>query len=168
MRYLPAPRGKGPSRHYTWGEVIGHGRSGYPRMPAGPFKIPGGRIVLPRSSARRHAANMEKLRDKVNERRHKHGLAPTGIRVLSWARSYQHNLAVGGASNSQHLYFGACDIALQEIDRLMPWGGGRAEFDMVANVIFKKGGFGQYPGGNRHVDSRGYRARWTSWTPGRR
>lgn len=168
MRYLPQPRTKGPSPNFSWGEVVGHGQSGYPKIPLGPIKMPNGKWAFPRSSARTHAANLEKLRAKINERRLRHGLKPTGIHILSWARSYEHNLAVGGAADSQHLYFKACDISLQEIDRLMPWGGGRAEFDAIANVIFSQGGFGQYPGGNRHVDSRGYRARWTSWVPGRR
>ena len=111
---------------------------------------------------------MEALRSQVNLARGRHKLKPTGISVLSWARSYEHNLAVGGAGNSQHLYFDACDISLQEIQRLCPWNGGHNDFDKIANNIFHSGGFGTYPGGNRHVDSRGYRARWSTWTPGRR
>lgn len=137
-------------------------------MPLGPFRHPNGRWVFPRASARKHAAQLEKLRTEINRRRAQHHLKPTGINILSWARSWKHNLDVGGAGNSQHLYFQATDISIQEITRLMPWPGGHAEFDRIAGGIFSKGGFGTYPAGNRHVDSRGFRARWSSFVPGRR
>lgn len=166
MRYKPAPRGKGPSPHFSWQEVINN--SGYPAVPIGPFLSPSGKITTPRINSRRHAKNMERLRTEVNRHRRDHLMPPTGINVLSWARSHEHNLAVGGAADSRHLYFDACDISLQEIQRLMPWNTGRTEFDTICNSIFKKGGFGTYPGGNRHVDSRGSRARWSTWVPGKR
>lgn len=168
MRYRPAPAGRGPSPHFTWAEVIGAGKSGYPAVPLGPFRLPNGRWVTPRVSARKQAHRMELLRGGVNRLRADHDLPATGIAVLSWARSWQHNLDVGGAGDSRHLHFDACDIALAEIDRLCPWRGGRESFDLVANLVFALGGFGQYPAGNRHVDSRGYRARWTSFVPLRR
>lgn len=38
-------------------------------------------------------------------------LSPTGVGVVSGYRCSQHNKAVGGASNSQHLYGTAADIA---------------------------------------------------------
>jgi uncharacterized protein YcbK (DUF882 family) len=106
---------------------------------------------------------MEKVRAAVNAARAKRSLAPTGIHILSWARSWAHNQAVGGAKDSQHLYFRACDISLTEIDRLCPWEGGRHFFDGVLNAVYAKGGVGQYPAGNRHCDCRGYRARWSSF-----
>jgi uncharacterized protein YcbK (DUF882 family) len=162
MRYLPAPI-RPPSQNFSWDEVIGHGKSGYKKVPLGPFRLPNGKWVFPRMKARAHAKNMEKLRARVNYRRDMHKMKPTGIRILSWARSWEHNHDVGGAKDSQHLYFGACDIALQEIDRLYPWGGGRKDFDKDCESIFALGGLGLYPGGNRHVDSRGHRARWTSF-----
>jgi hypothetical protein len=151
--------------HFTWTEVIGAGRSGYTTMPNGPFRLPNGDTVTPRKNARRHAARLELLRARLNRLRKKHGLSPTGIHVLSWARSWAHNVEVGGASRSQHLYFLATDHAVQEVDRLCPWPGGRGDFDLIANDVFAKDGFGQYPAGNRHVDSRGYRARWTTFVP---
>ena len=120
-------------------------------------------VLHPRANVVRHALNLQRLRVALNAKRREHGLRPTGIHVLSWARSYRHNKEVGGASRSQHLFFGACDISIQEIDRIFPWRGGRRDFDAVANRVFAKGGLGQYPAGNRHVDSRGYRARWTTW-----
>lgn len=151
-----------PSPHFAWAEVLA--RSGYDRLPYGPTPIGRGRMVLtPRLNARRHAANLEKLRELVNRERHRHGLQPTGIHVLSWARSYRHNADVGGAADSRHLYFDATDLGREEIARLMPWASGAAEFDAILEGVFAHGGVGSYPGGNRHCDSRGYRARWPSF-----
>jgi len=106
---------------------------------------------------------MEQVRAQVNIMRAHHDLKPTGITVLSWARSWQHNQAVGGAKDSQHLYFRACDISLGEIHRLCPWPNGARDFDVILNRVYSRGGLGQYPAGNRHCDCRGYRARWSSF-----
>jgi uncharacterized protein YcbK (DUF882 family) len=149
-----------PSPHFSWDEVVAG--SGYAYLPFGPTAIGNGRIVAtPRINARRHALNLERLRSAVNEARRLKGLPPTGINILDWARSFAHNIEVGGASNSQHLYFLATDIALQEIERLCPWASGRETFDGLLERVFANGGVGLYPAGNRHVDSRGHRARWT-------
>lgn len=148
-----------PSKHFTWAEVIA--RSGYSRVPLGPMRLPNGKWVTPRANARTQAHLMEQVRAQVNVLRARHGLKPTGISVLSWARSWQHNQAVGGAKDSQHLYFRACDISLGEITRLCPWENGRRDFDVILNRVYSRGGLGQYPAGNRHCDCRGYPARWS-------
>ena len=154
-----------PSAHFTWAEVIRN--SGYSRVPLGPMRLPNGKWVTPRANARTQAAMMEKVRTAVNEARRVRNLKPTGINVLSWARSWEHNKAVGGAFDSQHLYFTATDIDLAEIIRLCPWEGGRATFAQLLETVFAAGGVGLYPAGNRHCDSRGYRARWTAFVPGK-
>jgi uncharacterized protein YcbK (DUF882 family) len=136
--------------------------SSYGRLPYGPTPVGLGRVVMtPRINARRHAAHLEHLRALVNDYREADDLEPTGIRVLSWARSYGHNRAVGGARDSQHLYFLATDIAREEIRRLLPFNGGPAVFDRLLDQVFARGGVGYYAAGNRHCDSRGRRARWT-------
>lgn len=155
------PPHRPPSAHFTWAEVIRN--SGYDRVPLGPMRLPNGKWVTPRANARLQASMMEAVRANVNAKRADHGLAKTGITVLSWARSWEHNKAVGGAKDSQHLYFKACDISLQEIERLCPWLIGRGDFDAILNLVFARGGVGTYPAGNRHCDCRGYRARWTSF-----
>lgn len=160
MLFKPAPR-RQPSPHFTWAEVIG--KSGYPAVPLGPFRLPNGKRCLPRVSARKHAANLEKLRAAVNKMRAAHGLEETGININSWARSWDHNIEVGGARDSQHLYFLATDITRQEVRRLCPWKGGTEDFDKACDRVFRGGGFGAYPGGARHVDSRAGRARWSTW-----
>lgn len=150
-----------PSAHFTWAEVIAH--SGYDRVPLGPMRLPNGAWVTPRANARTQAALLEQVRAAVNAERAERGLRPTGITVLSWARSWAHNQEVHGARDSQHLYFRACDFALGEILRLCPWDGGRHFFDGVLNAVYARGGVGTYPAGNRHADCRGYRARWSSF-----
>lgn len=151
-----------PSPHFTWVEVLHN--SGYSRLPFGPTAVGLGRMVMtPRINAKRHAAKLEELRAHVNTLRAAHRLPPTGLRVLSWARSYEHNKRVGGAFNSQHLYFLATDIAKEEIERMCPWPGGRVRFDALLEQVFANDGVGLYPAGNRHCDSRGSRARWTSF-----
>ena len=143
------PFAKGPSAHYSWLEVH-RGRK--------PFG------VRERANAIRHARKLEQLRAAVNKERARHGLKPTALNVLSWYRPEWYNTKIGGARKSQHIKALATDISLQEIDRTMPWEGGRRDFDNIASKIFIRDGFGQYPGGSRHVDSRGYRARWSSWS----
>jgi len=132
-------------------------------VPLGPLRLPNGKWVTPRANARTQAALMEQVRDEVNYLRSARLLRPTGINVLSWARSWDHNQAVGGAQDSQHLYFRACDISLGEITRLCPWDGGHRAFDAILASVYRHGGVGTYPAGNRHCDCRGYRARWTSF-----
>src|SRR5712664_293521 len=132
MAWLPPLRP--PSKHFTWAEVIA--RSGYSRVPLGPMRLPNGKWVTPRANARTQARMMEQVRAAVNVLREAHHLPPTGIHVLSWARSWEHNISVGGAKDSQHLYFRACDIALGEIDRLCPWAGGRQDFEAIIQTVF--------------------------------
>ena len=136
--------------HFSWGEALA--RSGYTKVP-----------LRLRPNVVKQAKKMEQLRTALNAERAKRGLPPTGISVLSWLRSPAKNRAVGGASNSRHMKGDACDISREEIRRICPWNGGPKTFDDVANRIFAKGGIGLYPGQNRHVDSRGWFARWKTW-----
>lgn len=104
-----------------------------------------------RSRARNHAFRLEILR---------HELGDKPMAIASWYRSPQHNRAVGGAAKSQHMSAVATDHPVE-------WVRQHPKFDQIADRIFADGGFGQYPGGARHCDSRGFSARWTTWTPGR-
>jgi lysozyme len=100
-------------------------------------------------AARDHAFNMEKLR---------HLLGDVPIGPISWYRSPAHNRRVGGASRSQHMGGRATDLSRAFVDRIGP-----KRFFAAADVVFRRGGVGRYPGGSAHVDSRGYRARWSSF-----
>lgn len=136
--------------HFTWAEARSHDGKWVP--------------LHLRPNAIRHAKNMEKLRAQINVVRARRGLKPTGINTISWYRSPTQNTKVGGARASRHMKADATDISKEEIARLLPFKGGKEIFEAITNTVFAHGGFGQYPGGNRHTDSRGFWARWTSWT----
>lgn len=98
------------------------------------------RRMRPRAQA--HAFRLEQLR-------HANGDRP--FPITSWYRTPAHNAAVGGASASKHMKAIATDHPAGSFQ------------DSDADRIFANHGFGQYPSGARHVDSRAGRARWTSY-----
>lgn len=100
-----------------------------------------------RAAAQRHAFNLERLR---------HRLGDEPLSVLSWYRTPAWNAHVGGAPRSRHMEADATDFSRTEIAR-------HGGFDAAADEVFAEGGFGTYPSGARHVDSRGTRARWSSF-----
>jgi GH25 family lysozyme M1 (1,4-beta-N-acetylmuramidase) len=99
-----------------------------------------------RANAQRQAFNLEKLR---------HELGDEPLPVLSWYRTPAHNKAVGGVSQSRHMQADATDFTVQTVDSF-----GSSHFDAICDQVFADGGFGRYPSGSRHCDSRGSRARW--------
>jgi GH25 family lysozyme M1 (1,4-beta-N-acetylmuramidase) len=99
-----------------------------------------------RANAQREAFALEKLR---------HVLDDSPLPILSWYRTPAHNKAVGGASQSRHMQADAADFTVQTVNA---FGAGR--FDAACEKVFASGGFGRYPSGSRHGDSRGTRARW--------
>jgi len=96
--------------------------------------------------AQRHAFRLERLR---------HALGDRPVKIISWYRNPRHNRAVGGASLSQHMRAVATDHPRAWVESV-----GRTRFEREANRLFAKGGFGRYPSGSAHTDSRGWRARW--------
>lgn len=99
-----------------------------------------------RANAQRQAFNLEKLR---------HALGDKPLPILSWFRTPAHNAAVGGASQSRHMQADATDFTVQTVSSF-----GASKFDSTSDRIYANGGFGRYPSGSRHVDSRGSKARW--------
>lgn len=102
-----------------------------------------------RKKAIRHAWNLERFRHAVGDK---------PLSFLSWYRSPEHNREVEGASQSKHMEALATDLTTQTINRI-----GRWQVMAAANEVFATGGVGDYPSGAVHVDSRGWRARWTSY-----
>lgn len=100
--------------------------------------------------ARDHAFNLERLR---------HRLGDLPIAVISWYRTPAHNERVGGARVSKHIDAVATDHPREWVDRV-----GRSAVMRHGGVVFRNGGLGVYPSGSVHFDSRGARARWSSWT----
>jgi len=99
-----------------------------------------------RTNAQRQAFNLERLR---------HELGDKPLPILSWYRTPAHNTAVGGASQSRHMQADATDFTTQTVN-----GFGASRFDAACDKVYSNGGFGRYPSGSRHGDSRGSRARW--------
>ena len=92
------------------------------------------------------ASNLQVLRDFLGE----------PLRINSAYRSEDHNKAVGGSSNSQHLTGKASDLRVKDLDS-----------DDLYHIIealisegkMKEGGLGLY-NSFVHYDIRGARARW--------
>lgn len=99
--------------------------------------------------ARNHAFNLERL---------KHELGGVAMPVLSWYRPGWYNRQIGGATYSQHINAVATDFTREWVERV-----GRSRFNAAADKVFRNGGVGRYPAGSVHVDTRGYRARWTTF-----
>jgi GH25 family lysozyme M1 (1,4-beta-N-acetylmuramidase) len=101
------------------------------------------------AGAQRHAFNLEILR---------HRLGDKSLPILSWYRTPAWNVHVGGARASRHMSGDATDFDVALVDSF-----GAGVFDRTAEKVFANGGFGTYPSGSRHTDSRGSRARWSSF-----
>lgn len=123
------------SPHFTLAEAACHDGTPIPRRL--------------RPKARDHAFNMEKLR---------HALGGHSIPIVSWYRTEAYNRQIHGAIHSQHVQACATDVSTEWVDSV-----GRDRVQRVAEVIFAHGGVGTYPAGSMHFDSRGTRARWTSY-----
>jgi len=89
-----------------------------------------------------HIQDVQALRDEIGK----------PVHINSGYRCPAHNLAVGGATNSQHLYGNASDITVKTmtVNELWP----------ICDRRFANGGVGRYAG-FVHVDSRSGRARWS-------
>jgi hypothetical protein len=101
------------------------------------------------AGAQRQAFNLEVLR---------HQLGDKSLPILSWYRTPAWNAHEGGASASRHMQADATDFEVGLVDSFGP-----GVFDRAADKIYARGGFGTYPSGSRHTDSRGSRARWSSF-----
>ena len=126
---------------FTWKEA---------RSKANP-KEPNGKPIPDslRPNAIRHGWNLERLRHNCDDK---------PMTFLSWYRTPVHNVFVGGASQSRHMQADATDFTPAYIVSV-----GRDRLMAEANRVFVKGGVGDYPSGAVHVDSRGTRARWSSF-----
>jgi GH24 family phage-related lysozyme (muramidase) len=103
-----------------------------------------------RPAARNHAFKLERIR---------HELGDEPLPIVSWYRSPEHNVAVGGARFSKHMAAIATDHPRQWVDA----NGGQDAILRLADRV-NVNGFGRYPGGNVHMDSRhGPLTIWSTW-----
>lgn len=93
------------------------------------------------------SANLQVLRDHLGRR----------IRINSGYRSPEHNKAIGGASESQHVLGMAADIT---VDGMTPNQVYAAIEKLIAEGKMREGGVGLYATWV-HYDIRGNKARWT-------
>jgi len=82
-------------------------------------------------------------------------LLPNGFRITSLTRCHMHNVSVGGARDSLHLYGRAADLYPVNISLY------RLIAAALTSPSFESGGIGLYPdSGIIHVDVRPRPARW--------
>ncbi|MGF1569975.1 MAG: D-Ala-D-Ala carboxypeptidase family metallohydrolase [Nodosilinea sp.] len=121
----------GEQGHFTWGEATHDGT----RLPENQNIVYG----------------MVRVAQALEEVRHLYG--GRSIRINSWYRPRAINAAVGGASMSRHLQGDAVDFNIAGIHpfdvykRLDGWWGNRG--GLASSSVFT------------HIDTRGYRARWS-------
>jgi uncharacterized protein YcbK (DUF882 family) len=94
--------------------------------------------------------------------RHRLGDAP--MTVDGPYRTEARNRAVGGAPLSRHVQADAADFFVDQVDR---WPGSREHVLAIAERTFYNGGVGNETSGTLHVDARGSKARFVSWTRSR-
>lgn len=102
-----------------------------------------------KANAQRNGFHLERFR---------HAVGDVSMPILSGYRTVDYNRRIGGAVGSRHTYADAADFSVSVVNAI-----GHDRFFKVAEVVFANGGVGQYPGGSAHLDSRGYRSRWTSF-----
>lgn len=93
------------------------------------------------------ATNLEFLRSSLLSR---------PIKIHSWYRSVEHNKAVGGSPNSQHLLAKAADISVSDLDPVQI----KSMIELLIKMgLMSQGGIGLYDT-FVHYDIRGTEARW--------
>lgn len=130
-----------------------------------------GGVAVPRSLRRnaiRHCWNLERLRHALIEAARSHGRKFSGIHIDGPYRTIPHNRRIGGAQNSRHTFADASDHFVNQVDRwCRETGLSRGQILNICDRIWAKGGVGNEGSGTFHLDSRGFRARFTTWTPAR-
>ncbi len=96
----------------------------------------------------------------------RHQLGDIPISVDSGYRTPERNREVGGAQDSRHTHGDAADFFAAQVDHWIAQGTApnRAAVLAIANRIFASGGVGNETSGTLHVDARGWKARFITWT----
>jgi hypothetical protein len=113
-------------------------------------------------------ANAIKLHWRLEHMRHKIGDLP--MSVDGPYRTRARNKAVGGAANSRHIHADAADFFVAQITNWVthsPALNSRDDVLTLAEQAFSNGGVGNENSGTLHVDARGFKVRFITWTPTR-
>jgi hypothetical protein len=117
-----------------------------------------------------HALRNNAIRLHWQLERLRHAMGDIPMTVDGPYRTPARNKAVGGAIDSRHLRADAADFFAQQVDRWVaqsPRLRSRADVLRLVDQIFSRGGVGNETSGTLHVDARGWRARFVTWSAGR-
>lgn len=112
--------------------------------------------------------NAIRLHWKLERMRHELGDVP--MTVDGPYRTHEHNVEVGGSSDSRHVHGDAADFFKEQVERWVRESGRLHSVNDVLDVadrVFRDGGVGNENSGTLHVDARGHKARFVTWTPAR-
>lgn len=117
-------------------------------------------------------ANAIRLHWRLELLRHRLGDVP--LVVDGPYRTPQRNRQVGGAEGSRHIHADGADFFVGQVERWIAQGrqsgrGAQSRDDVlrIASRTFFNGGVGNENSGTLHLDARGFKARFVTWTPGR-
>lgn len=100
----------------------------------------------------------------------RHRLGDVAMTVDGPFRTQAKNREVGGARQSRHLFADAADFFVQQVDRWIAASPKLKTHDdvvAIAERTFYAGGVGNETTGTLHVDARGTKARFVTWTHSR-
>lgn len=100
----------------------------------------------------------------------RHALGDVPMTVDGPYRTKAHNVAVGGAPDSRHTHADGADFFAEQVDEWVRASSRlrrRQDVLDVADRVFHDGGMGNENSGTLHLDARGSRARFVTWTPAR-
>jgi hypothetical protein len=102
--------------------------------------------------------------------RMRHAMGDVSMNVDGPFRTHEHNVAVGGASDSRHVHADAADFFRPQVLRWVALSKRLHSVNDVLDIadrIFADGGLGNENSGTLHVDARGHKARFVTWAPAR-
>jgi uncharacterized protein YcbK (DUF882 family) len=89
------------------------------------------------------------------------------MRIDGPYRTRRRNDQVGGARASRHVQADAADFFIAQVNRWVATSSklrSRADVIKIAERVFSNGGVGNETSGTLHVDARGWRARFVTWS----
>lgn len=98
----------------------------------------------------------------------RHEIGDLAMTVDGPYRTVERNREVGGAADIRHLHADAADFFVRQVDRWIQQNPKISTHDQILQIadrVFANGGLGNENSGTLHVDARGTKARFVTWTP---